>query len=447
MAHQVEQKLRIFLCDDDFNWLDDLTRMLFLDVAFKVVGTANEGRTCIERVKELQPNFVLLDMSLPDMDGLQVAQTLTKEQPNTFIILMVDYQNPELIRKAMAAGVREILQKPFTSGEVTRAVQQILAQERQRLEQEQRMAPGLRDNELIHRLGMEQDKTSLGNQGLGVLKQQVVTVYSPKGGVGKTTLATNLALAIQTNEMVKLKVVLLDFDINFGNIGAMLRFNPTRTIMDWIPVLDSLDYETVDNLLVTHPTGLKVLLAPVQPTDERFVTAEVAEKVIQALKKFYDIIIIDTGQVLRDSTIVALDEATRILMVSTLDVPALRDIYNIANTFRDLGIDSSKARFVINRFGRNSDLRIDEVSELIPFPLLGKVPDDPQVQLAINQVEPLVVFKKNSPFSEAIRQIAHSFCPVFGVSDNRKKKRRLFGGSGAPKKSLFPFGFFGRKRA
>lgn len=439
--NQVEQKLRIFLCDDDFNWLDDLTRMLFLDVSFKVVGTANDGRVCIERIKELEPDFVLLDMSLPDMDGIQVAQTLSREQPNTFIILMVDYQNPEIIRQAMAAGVREILQKPFTSGEVTRAVQQILTQERQRIEQEQKAAPGFRDNELIERLGMEQDKTSLGNQGLGVLKQQVVCVYSPKGGVGKSTLATNLSLAIQANEMVKLKVALVDFDINFGNVGAMLRLNPTHTIMDWLPVLDNLDYETVENLLTTHPSGLKVLLAPVQPTDERFITAEVAEKIVQALKKFYDIIIIDTGQILRDSTIVALDEATRILIVSTLDVPALRDVYNIANTFRDLGIDPSKARFVINRFGRNSDLRIDEVSELIPFPLLGKVPDDPQVQLAINQADPLV-FKKNSPFSEAIRQIGQSFCPVFGATQKRKRKTRLFGG---PKKTLFPFKLFRRK--
>lgn len=433
--YQDDQKIRVLVCDDDMDRLEEAMRLFFLEPRFKVVATVQTGEAAIERVKELRPHFAFIDQTLPDMEGIQASDRIRHEVPETFVILTVDFHDPDIYRKAMSFGCSDIITKPFTTQDVVRRVEQILENDRRQKEQwRQQQALSAESGVVGYAApdGSAALAAKIGgspvNGGVGVLKQQIITVYSPKGGAGKTTLSREIAVALATNPTVKLRVALVDFDINFGNIAATLNIQGYSTILDWIPYISRLDKETVDKLMVTHPSGLHVLPAPIKPVQESQVTEHVARAVLEALKRVYDVIVIDTTPVLRDSTIVALEMATKVIIVSTLDVAALRDVYNVAEAMQNLDIDAGKCRFVINRYTKTTDLDLNDVVNVIPFPLLAKIPEEPMLQKQANIGEPMVMGKP-TPFAEAVKQLANSFCPVFAVPRKRPpaQKQSFFG--------------------
>ncbi|MBC7105128.1 MAG: AAA family ATPase [Firmicutes bacterium] len=245
--------------------------------------------------------------------------------------------------------------------------------------------------------------------------KQVVVPYSPKGGVGKTTIAVNLA-ALWAGELGRDRVVLADFDPSFGNVPAMLGAPVTASILDWAGGGYA---EDIKSCLWYHPSGFAVLAGPSKPEDAGAVTAEVADRVLKALCRRFDVVVVDTCPDLRDSTVVALDLATAIFLVTTPDVVAVHDVRKVARTFDLAGIDRSKVVLVVNRTPRRPPVRLSDLLEEMPFEERFVIPEDPAVALETNRGEVPVLSRRARAFTQALAGLASAVVPVRAHSGRR----------------------------
>jgi len=404
----VDSGLRIIVVDDDSAWLDQLKRM-FPTPELRVIGTALTGQEGRQRVTHLSPDIVLIDQSLPDTTGLELARTLAEECPGAVLFLMTDAPSAELWQAASARGVREVLKKPFARADVETLLRQGVEDTRRRAEAATERWP-LREHTRPQPARPE------------VFRRQLVVLHSPKGGVGKTSLAVNLAMAVQTNRVMRLRVCLVDLDLTFGGIAAMLGLGvPSRSVADWayVQTNGAETLEMVDDMLVRHPTGLMVLPAPPTPSQAMEVTPAVVERLLGVLHRHFDLVIADTSPSLDDATVVALYLADRVFEVATLDV---QDLDRLVKLYRDVElrfrnpehhIDLGKFNLVLNRVTQPPALPLREVARHVPFPLVGEVPYDPQVLAAVNAGEQLVLTQPDGSFARAVISVASQFAGVF----------------------------------
>ncbi len=245
------------------------------------------------------------------------------------------------------------------------------------------------------------------------LNKEIIVIYGFKGGVGKTTTSCNLAIELASLSQPKLSVVLVDFDINAaGRVVDTLNIAPTTTILDWVATKY---VDDVSNYLIDGPGGIKVLPAPRLPHDERAVTAEVAEKVLQTLSRRFDVVIVDTPMILRDSTVIALEMATSIYLLGIPDRPTLKGVHQLTKTLSNLNIDTAKVKFVMNMVQKRSGMRVDDLKEVIPYQFVASVPYDPIVQSSVNRCDLPALDRKSKNFLGGLQKIVNDIVPSYKV--------------------------------
>jgi MinD-like ATPase involved in chromosome partitioning or flagellar assembly len=255
------------------------------------------------------------------------------------------------------------------------------------------------------------------------LPRGVYSIYSPKGGVGKTTVATNMAVAIANQTQAR--VCLVDFDIFFGNVASLLKLNSNRSVLDWIHTPEQMDEGMVFDCLIQHHSGLWILPAPVKAIEEEFITAEIAEKILAHLRMYFDIVFVDLGPVFRDSTVIAFQHSERILMVSDLDRMTLTDTIDMATEFEAMNIPLSKVQLILNNVSGSEGINSKRVKEAIPYPVIGSIPADPKLKwVNNNKDEPIIVSLPKSPFSKALLMVINQLFDLAAV--RTKEKRSLF---------------------
>jgi len=288
------------------------------------------------------------------------------------------------------------------------------------------------------------------------IRTTCIAINSPKGGVGKSTLAKELAGAFAMVKIPtapgqpedRLKVVLVDMDLDYGNIASMLRLNPIPNIATWAEDinrrLEKMDKDGDKGRLVYAPdqfmpylqthaeTGLKVLTAPPLPAQALDVSERVVEVVIDSLRNYFDIVILDTGNNTKDYTLVSLDKAQKAIIVSTTDIPTVGNVHALLDTLRAIHYPMDKLYLVINEASKRSEISIDDIVRVLDIPFLGTIPEDPRVKLANNKGE-LLVMGKETEFTHSIRNIGNQLVPVFGA------KRRKPASGGGLKFDLFSF--------
>lgn len=377
----------------------------------RVAGATHDAAEAIGLVADLGPDAVIVDQDLA-AGGMEAGSQLARRNPGVMVFLATDRPGYDLVRRAMSAGMRNILPKPLDPSQVVKMVLEARSDEVRRAE-------GFRGGRKREEPVAEFDRPDPV-----VARQEVIVFYSPKGGVGKTTVAVNLAAAY----LGKLRPVLIDFDV-FGNIAGMLQIQSPVSVTDWAEVAgETVDRRALENLVVRHPSGLAVVPGLRRFGDSELLTAEVAQTIIDTLKKYYDIIVVDVGPQIRDSALVAFDHATKIFMMAALDIATLRSVNEMAETFEALNVDESRVRLLLNRVGKKPDISIREVTDLMNWPYAGKLPEDPNVQALANRGEIMVLARPESPFSVEIRKLAGGIVPV----KNARKEglfARLFGRS------------------
>src|SRR5262245_41997189 len=256
-----------------------------------------------------------MDINMPDMDGIATTEQLATRVPTAAVIMMSVQGEADYLRRSMLAGAREFLVKPFSSDELTASIRQVAAREREKLSR-MAVAPAM-----VAAAGQAAAPAASDPGELGL----VVAVFSPQGGVGRTTIAVNLAVA--AHQEYGGRVCLVDGSLQFGDVGVLLNLNPkNKSIADLVPELEAGgEPESLDTFVINHSTGIRVLLAPPSPEMAELVTAAGLRRVIDTLRMRNDLVIVDCTSSFNDVTLAVLDAADVILTVLSLEITSIKN--------------------------------------------------------------------------------------------------------------------------
>ncbi|MHB8927083.1 MAG: AAA family ATPase [Bacillota bacterium] len=373
-------------------FLDESSGTLARSTDARVIGASQDAADARDLATDMLPDAVVVDADLEE--ALQSAAEVARRVPKTMVFIAADRPGVDLYRRAISHGLRGVLRKPLDGREVLQMVEAARADEN-------RLTSGIRADE---------PRPREERYAPTVHRQEVVVFWSPKGGVGKTTLAVNLAAAyLKTGIM---RPVVVDLDV-FPNMAAMLQVSESASVSDWATVDSTgVDRKTLDSLTVRHSSGLNLVPGIRRLTDEALLTSDVTATMIDVLKRHYDIIVLDAGPQLRDSTLVAFQQATRIYVIGTLDIATLKSINKEAENLELLQVDTQKVRLLLNRVPKSPDLKVSEVKDYLAYPLGGKMPEEPLLQAFANRGELAVLAKSDLPFSIEVRKLAGGVAPI-----------------------------------
>ena len=289
-------KIRVLIVDDVADTRENVRKLLQFESDVDVVGAARSGKEGIQLSQELDPDVVLMDINMPDIDGISATETIRQKSPQIQVIILSVQNDQNYMRRAMLAGARDFLTKPPIGDELISAIRragEMARSERSKSAQARvaAVAPGAGQTAGPGMIGLSQGK--------------IVTIYSPKGGTGCTTIAVNLALALHNEDT---RVVLVDGNLQFGDVAVFVNEQGKNTIVDIAPRVDELDPDIVQSIMIKHePSGLHILAAPQRPEMAEKVSADQFSKVLEYLKQLYAYVVVDTVPVLTDITLAAID--------------------------------------------------------------------------------------------------------------------------------------------
>ena len=382
-----QEKIRLLIVDDIPETRENLRKLLFFEADIDVVGAATSGEEGIQMAVELQPDIVLMDINMPGVDGITASERISHQVPFCQIIMMSVQGEADYLRRSMLAGAREFLIKPFSSDELVssiRRVYQLGASRRQAMPVMSHVAPGAAPSAEVtpHLAG------------------KVVCVFSSKGGVGCSTIAVNLAIALQQDAASKVAIV--DTSLQFGDVGVLLNLYASRTIADLASLADELDDEIINDIFIAHSSGVKALLAPPRPEVADTVTPALVTDVLDRLRRMFDIIIVDTGSVLDDVVLNVLDISDKIIVVTTPEIPAIKNAKLFFEVTEALEYERERIMFVLNKTDKRINIRAEDIEANIKYRIEGQLPlDERTVTTSVNQGIPFVLGNKNSPLTQA----------------------------------------------
>lgn len=389
------QKIRVLIVDDVAETRENVRKLLQFESDFEVVGAAKSGKEALELTSELAPDVVLMDINMPDMDGIAATEAIHQKMPFVQVIILSVQGDPNYMRRAMLAGARDFLTKPPMGDELTSAIRragEMAFQERAKSAQiPVASAPGLQ-------MPVPQMTVSQG---------KVITVYSPKGGTGRTTVAVNLAIALHNEET---RTVIVDGNLQFGDVAVFLNEQGKNSIVDLAPRVDELDPDIVDGIMVRHAaSGVHVLAAPVRPEQADSVTGEQFSKLLNYLRQMYAYIIVDTPSLLNDVTLAAIDTSEIIVLLTTQDIPTIKNVRLFLDVLNSLGIQRDRILFAMNRYDKRIAITPEKIGENLKQPVVAVIPlDERTVIPAVNRGVPFMVDNKTQPVSRSILTLAES---------------------------------------
>ena len=251
---------------------------------------------------------------------------------------------------------------------------------------------------------------------------RVVTVFSPKGGTGKTVTATNLAASFA--KFGSKKTLLLDLDLQFGDAAIMLGIEPEKTIQDLVTAPGELDPEKLAGYTCRHSSGLDVLPAPIRPEDAELVTEAKLARLMEVAKESYELIVVDTSPFFHGPMLATLDQTDDLLLVCGLDVPTIKNVRLSLQTLQLLSFPPDRVRIVLNRANTNVGMKKGEVEAALETKIRFEIPSDRAVPLAVNRSNPAVLSDPKSDFGRAVREMAKALIPAQASANG---KRRFLG--------------------
>ena len=409
-------QIKVLIVDDIPETRDHLTKLLGFESDVDVVGAAESGAEAISMAVKLQPDVVLMDINMPDMDGIAATEQLAAAAPASAVVMMSVQGEADYLRRSMLAGAREFLVKPFSSDELTASIRQVHLRER---EKASRIAAAPAAG------GGTAAPSAAGDREPG----QVVAIFSPKGGVGRTTIAVNMGVAAATD--LGRKVVVVDGSFQFGDVGVLLNLNPkNKSIADLVPELEAGEPESLDTFVINHSAGIRVLLAPPSPEMAELITPSGVRRVLEALRREHDLVIVDCTASFNETTLAILDTADVILTVLSLEITSIKNMRLFLEVAEQLGYEHGKVRLVLNRADTTLGIRVTDVEQSIGRKIdYSIVSDGRSVVYALNRGVPFYLSNREAQVSHDILRLAtaiagqaHAAAPAEGGRKTAQRK-------------------------
>ena len=369
-------KIRILIADDTTS-RERIGKLFELSNDVVVVGQAASSEDVIQQTKAVHPDIILIDVDLPSVGGIAATELLISEVPSASVILMSSQFEQNDLRNAMLAGAKDYVIKPFSYDEILQALIRVSAKKHQ----------------------------SKGN-GAETEEGKIITVFSTKGGVGKTMLTTNLAVALA--EKFAVKVAIVDCDLQFGDISICLNVMPKASIVDMVTDIEHLDENVLSRYMVSFSDKLHVLPAPFQPEDAEKVTSKHLASVFKLLKKQYQFIVVDTAPIFSDATLASVDFADLILVVTAPDLTTTKNVKLCLETLETLGYAQEKVEIVVNRANTEGGLSIKEMEITLHRQFIAAFPNENQLVVSsVNKGIPFVISQPSSPIAKEVFNLAN----------------------------------------
>jgi pilus assembly protein CpaE len=406
------EKIRVMIVDDVSETRENVRKLLQFESDVDVVGVARTGKEAIQLSQDLNPDVVLMDINMPDMDGITATESIRAKQPAVQVIILSVQGDQNYMRRAMLAGARDFLTKPPMGDELISAIRRAgaMAQTERSKSVQVQVAP------------------VAGNVGpligYGGPKGKIVTIYSPKGGTGCTTVAVNLAITLNNEDT---RVALVDGNLQFGDVAVFLNEQGKNTIVDLAPRAEELDPEIVEDVMLKHAaSGLHVLAAPSRPEYAERVSSSQFAKVLEYLRQMYAYVIVDTAALLTDVTLAAIDVSDLIVLVTTQDIPAIKNCRLFLDLLQTLGIERDRILFIMNRYDKRINITPDRVTENLKQEVVSVIPlDEATVTKAVNRGVPFVLESKNQPAARGVFSLAENVRARIAAQESADEPNRM----------------------
>jgi pilus assembly protein CpaE len=388
------EKIRVLIVDDIADTRENLKRLLQFDQMIEFVGAARSGREAIDLSLQLKPDVVIMDINMPDMDGITATEAIRRKVPFTQVVILSVQSDASYMRRAMLAGARDFLTKPPMIDDLTAAIRRAGA-----------MAADERGKAPVYQTGQPGGSSPQGAGGMSSQLGKIIVVYSPKGGTGKTTIATNLALALHSEET---KAVIVDANVQFGDVAVFLNEQVKNSLLDLTPRVEELDHELVEEVIVKHnATGLRILPAPPKPEMADQILGDQFGKLMEYLRQVYAYIVIDTASYLTEVVQSALDVADLIVLVTTQDIPSIKNSNSFLMLADTSGIKRERILFVMNRFDKRISISPERVGESLRQEIVITIPFEERiVSTSVNRGVPFIIDNKTQPVGKSILSLA-----------------------------------------
>jgi pilus assembly protein CpaE len=385
-----QSKIRILVVDDNKDTRDNVARLIAFEPDMEVVGQAFNGRQAVEESIKLRPHIVLMDINMPDMDGIQATREMGTRAPYSQIIIMSVQFEVDYMRAAMLAGARDYQTKPFSADELVNCLRRVYDIGRpiyQKLEAAARPA---------------EVAVTASSPTIDGARTPVIMVYGPKGGTGKTAVAVNLAAALRSDLD---SVTLLDADLQLGDLPIVLNLRPATTLTDLI-ASGRPDPARLPSILQAHSSGINVLFAPQKPELSELITGNMMIQVVRALKAQARAVVVDTASYLTDHNLALTEVATDVLLVVTPDLPSVKNAKIFLELAPEVGLKLDQIALVINRATMPGAIPVLQIEKALKLARVYTIPDDPKLRLT--QIKGVSIFQLDaaSPAAVAIDQLA-----------------------------------------
>ena len=347
---------------------------LLTDETLRVVSSFRPDSDGLKKASS-QPADVLLlgTRALPEQE-LDFAERIFTTRSDITILLLAPIMDSRLLARAMECGISRVIDINSNEHDICTHI----------------MTAANRDQ---NRRFSKQTSASYDSK--------VIACYSPKGGVGKTTLAVNLAYALAT---MNKKVALIDLSLQFGEVGVFLDIPKGDTIADMVEE-HSLELSTIKSYLIRHQSGIQVMLSSSAPEYAELIQPEHVNAILSTLRTEFDYVFVDMGVALGDCAIATMETADTILLIVNEDIASLHDAKRSLKVLEALN-QQDKVKIVVNKEGI-STITVKNVANLLEATPVLVVPYDlKSAMLAVNRGIPMLSCAPNSKASKEIRNYA-----------------------------------------
>ena len=388
------EKYRVLVVDDVSETRENVRKLLQFEADIEVVGTARTGKEAVQLSEELKPDVILMDINMPDMDGISATELIRQRNQAAQIIILSVQGDPNYMRRAMLAGARDFLTKPPMADELISAVRR--AGDMARIERAKTIQISSAAATPVQAL-----------PGSNAVDGRIIMVYSPKGGTGVTTIATNLAITLNNDET---RVALVDGNLQFGDVSIFLNEHGKNTILDLASRSDELDFDIVEGVMIKHAsTGLRVLASPPGPELAEHVSSEQFSKILKYLRQMYSYVVVDSAHQLDDITLATLDVCDILVLVVSQDIPAVKNVRLFLDLMKNIGVERERVCFVMNKYDKRISITPEKIGDNLKQAVSCVIPLDERVVIpSVNRGVPFMVDNKTQPIARTIFSLAES---------------------------------------
>jgi pilus assembly protein CpaE len=393
MANSADQKT-ILLVSENLAIVEATRSILAKEKDFNLLDKEVSPKNLDSVISETKPDVILLDFEF-QKHPFNLLEEMTSHYPMSAVVAVLSEADMVNLERVVLSGARAFIQFPYQDDklEVTiKRVVQLIERNQARTSQE-----------------TEEEQT--------IDTRNTFMVYSPKGGVGTTTIATNLAINLR--ESINEDVLLIDGKQLFGHVPLYLNLLTGNSITDLIAHVGNLDEQLIHQVTVRHSSGIRVLPSPNLVAEAQGLRPESLYKVLQSIQQVFPNIVIDGGSQLNDNTVTFMDSADKILVVLTPDLAAMKDVRQFIEIAATLSYPSEKLLFVLNKTGRKADVRRNEIEDTLKIKIFGEIPADDDFALScLNEGIPIMIKKSRHPISRSISKMAKKLVKDIRASKN-----------------------------